>query len=167
MGNPVGGVVLVDIDGSAETRLESDYPYVGIGQITLSGSGSTKVERDFTDGNTVLFKLSGELLFPDVRFIPNFNGGGTITILGSGDESTTRPHKGTGGLFGLASGLESYARTPYIGVGTIYIGKYDPNGEAQGAGGLGGLADGGLSGGGTEKRDFEPKKELCMYNLRY
>ena len=126
---PVGGVILVDIDGSAETRLESDYPYVGIGQITLSGSGSTKVERDFTDGNTVLFKLSGELLFPDVRFIPNFNGGGTITILGSGDESISRPYKGTGGLFGLASGLESYARTPYIGVGTIYLGKYDPNGE--------------------------------------
>ena len=156
---PVGGVVLVDIDGSAETRLESDYPYVGIGQITLSGSGSTKVERDFTDGNTVLFKLSGELLFPDVRFIPNFNGGGTITILGSGDESTTRPYEGTGGLFGLASGLEAYARTPYIGVGTIYIGKYDPNGEAaQGAGGLGGLADGGFSAGGTQKRDFEPER---------
>ena len=156
---PVGGVVLVDIDGSAETRLESDYPYAGIGQITLSGSGSTKVERDFTDGNTVLFKLSGELLFPDVRFIPNFNGGGTITILGSGDESTTRPYEGTGGLFGLASGLEAYARTPYIGVGTIYIGKYDPNGEAaQGAGGLGGLAGGGLSSGGTQKRDFEPER---------
>ena len=156
---PVGGVVLVDIDGSAETRLESDYPYVGIGQITLSGSGSTKVERDFTDGNTVLFKLSGELLFPDVRFIPNFNGGGTITILGSGDESISRPYKGTGGLFGLASGLEAYARTPYIGVGTIYIGKYDPNGEAaQGAGGLGGLAGGGLSSGGTQKRDFEPER---------
>ena len=66
---------------------------MGIGQITLSGSGSTKVERDFTDGNTVLFKLSGELLFPDVRFIPNFNGGGTITILGSGDESISRPYK--------------------------------------------------------------------------
>ena len=156
---PVGGVVLVDIDGSAETRLESDYPYVGIGQITLSGSGSTKVERDFTDGNTVLFKLSGELLFPDVRFIPNFNGGGTITILGSGDESISRPYKGTGGLFGLASGLEAYARTPYIGVGTIYLGKYDPNGEAaQGPGGLGGLAGGGASGGGTEKREFEPER---------
>ena len=156
---PVGGVVLVDIDGSAETRLESDYPYVGIGQIVLSGSSSTKVEKDFTDGNTVLFKLSGELLFPDVRFIPNFNGGGTITILGSGDESVARTHRGTGGLFGLASGLESYARTPYIGVGTIYIGKYDPNGEAaQGAGGLGGLAGGGLSGGGTEKRNFEPPR---------
>ena len=157
--SPVGGVVLVDIDGSAETRLESDYPYVGIGQITLSGSGSTKVERDFTDGNTVLFKLSGELLFPDVRFIPNFNGGGTITILGSGDESTSRPYKGTGGLFGLASGLEAYARTPYIGVGTIYLGKYDPNGEAaQGPGGLGGLTGGGASGGGTEKREFEPER---------
>ena len=156
---PVGGVVLVDIDGSAETRLESDYPYVGIGQITLSGSGSTKVEKDFTDGNTVLFKLSGELLFPDVRFIPNFNGGGTITILGSGDESISRPYKGTGGLFGLASGLEAYARTPYIGVGTIYLGKYDPNGEAaQGPGGLGGLAGGGASGGGTEKREFEPER---------
>jgi hypothetical protein len=156
---PVGGVVLVDIDGSAETRLESDYPYVGIGQITLSGSGSTKVERDFTDGNTVLFKLSGELLFPDVRFIPNFNGGGTITILGSGDESISRPYKGTGGLFGLASGLEAYARTPYIGVGTIYLGKYDPNGEAaQGPGGFAGLAGGGLSGGGTEKREFEPER---------
>ena len=156
---PVGGVVLVDIDGSAETRLESDYPYIGIGQITLSGSGSTKVERDFTDGNTVLFKLSGELLFPDVRFIPNFNGGGTITILGSGDESISRPYKGTGGLFGLASGLEAYARTPYIGVGTIYLGKYDPNGEAaQGPGGFGGLAGGGLSGGGTEKREFEPER---------
>ena len=156
---PVGGVVLVDIDGSAETRLESDYPYVGIGQITLSGSGSTKIEKDFTDGNTVLFKLSGELLFPDVRFIPNFNGGGTITILGSGDESISRPYRGTGGLFGLASGLEAYARTPYIGVGTIYLGKYDPNGEAaQGPGGLGGLTGGGASGGVTEKREFEPER---------
>ena len=156
---PVGGVVLVDIDGSATTSLESDYPYVGIGQISLSGSSSTRVEKDFTDGNTVLFKLSGELLFPDVRFIPNFNGGGTISILGSGDESIGRPYKGTGGLFGLASGLEAYARTPYIGIGTIYVGKYDPNGEAaQGPGGLGGREGGGSSSGGTQKRGFEPPR---------
>lgn len=157
--NPVGGTILYDIGGSSTTRIEKEYTSVGLGFATFSGSAETRIERELRVSNTVLFQVSGELNHPNIQYIPHYRGGGTITILGSGDESVARTHKGTGGLFGLASGLESYARTPYIGVGTIYIGKYDPNGEAaQGAGGLEALADGGLSGGGTEKRNFEPPR---------
>ncbi len=158
--DPNEGTILYDVYGDANTALESDYPYAGIGTVYVSGIASTKQEfRVSVESETVLFRLYGELLFPDVRFIPNFNGGGTINIIGSGNESIARPYEGTGGLFGLASGLEAYARTPYIGVGTIYLGKYDPNGEAaQGPGGLGGLAGGGASGGGTQKRNYEPPR---------
>ena len=157
--NPVGGTILYDIGGSSTTRIEKEYTAVGLGFATFSGSAETRIERELRVSNTVLFQVSGELNHPNIQYIPHYRGGGTITILGSGDESIARTHKGTGGLFGLASGLEAYTRTPYIGVGTIYIGKFDPNGEAaQGAGGLEALADGGLSGGETEKRNFEPPR---------
>ena len=157
--NPVGGTILYDIGGSSTTRIEKEYTAVGLGFATFSGSAETRIERELRVSNTVLFRVSGELNHPNIQYIPHYRGGGTITILGSGDESIARTHKGTGGLFGLASGLEAYTRTPYIGVGTIYIGKFDPNGEAaQGAGGLEALADGGLSGGETEKRNFEPPR---------
>ena len=54
----------------------------------LAGIAETKQEfRVSVESETVLFRLYGELLFPDVRFIPNFNGGGTINIIGSGNES--------------------------------------------------------------------------------
>ena len=83
---------------------------------------------------------------------------GTITILGSGDESISRPYKGTGGLFSLASGLElmhahlTSVLVQFILVSTILM-------ERQlSPGGFGGLAGGGLSGGGTEKREFEPER---------
>ena len=128
--NPVGGTILYDIGGSSTTRIEKEYTSVGLGFATFSGSAETRIERELRVSNTVLFQVSGELNHPNIQYIPHYRGG-TITILGSGDESVARTHKGTGGLFGLASGLESYARTPYIGVGTIYIGKYDPNGEAE------------------------------------
>ena len=41
----------------------------------------------------------------------------------------------------------------FISVSTILMER-----QAQGPGGLGGLAGGGLSGGGTQKRDFEPER---------
>lgn len=160
--NPNEGTILYDLNGSAKTGVEWEYVHVGVGQVNLSGTAETKVERELqVKGQSVLFRLSGELLYPDVRFIPHYRGGGTISILGSSHNKLVKDYEGSGSLFGLASGLEAFSKAPYIGVGTIYLGKYDPNGElANSPGGLagGGGAGGGGSAGGTEKRAFEPAR---------
>jgi hypothetical protein len=47
---------------------------------------------------------------------------GTINIIGSSTNSLTKEYKDTfGTLFGFSSGLESFVKSTYAGVGTIYI----------------------------------------------
>ena len=114
--------ILFSISGSASTLVESDYPVVGIGLINFFGSATTRKIGTFTQGGTGTITLSGELTYPDIIFVPAPDGSGSITILGSSNESISRIYEDAlGTLFEFSSGFESFVRSGYIGVGTIYI----------------------------------------------
>ena len=113
--------VTFNILGSSETRVESEYTAVGIGLFNFSNSASTAQIQVYTTISSGLFTIYGEVVEPDVAFIPAFKARGTFSILGSAEESVTRIYQDTSGsLFKLAGGLESFSPTGYIGVGTIY-----------------------------------------------
>jgi hypothetical protein len=113
---------LFQISGSAVTSVEFDYPVVGIGLFTLSGSAITSEIATYTQIGSGTITLSGELLYPNVVYIPSPDGSGTINVLGSSNNSLTKTYDGiAGSLFGFSSGLESFTKSTYIGVGTIYI----------------------------------------------
>ena len=114
--------ILLQIGGSASTKVESDYTYVGLGTEYLYGSASTRQIDVYTNVGSGVITLSGELVDPNVKFVPSPDGFGTISILGSSDEKFTRVVPSTGGtLFTLSSGFESFSRTTYVGLGTIYV----------------------------------------------
>jgi len=113
--------VTFNIFGSSETRVESEYTAVGIGLFNFSNSASTAQIQVYTTISSGLFTIYGEVVEPDVAFIPAFKARGTFSIFGSAEESVTRIYQDTSGsLFKLAGGLESFSPTGYIGVGTIY-----------------------------------------------
>jgi len=114
--------ILLQIGGSASTKVESDYTYVGLGTEYLYGSASTRQIDVYTNVGSGVITLSGELVDPNVKFVPSPDGFGTISILGSSDEKFTRVVPSTGGtLFTLSSGFESFSRTTYVGLGTVYV----------------------------------------------
>lgn len=113
--------VTFNILGSSDTRIESEYTAVGIGLFNFSDSASTAQIQVYTNISSGLFTISGEVIEPDVAFIPAFKARGTFSILGSAEESVTRIYQDTSGsLFKLSGGFESFTRSGYIGVGTIY-----------------------------------------------
>ena len=114
--------ILLQIGGSAFTKVESDYTYVGLGTEYLYGSATTRQIDVYTNVGSGVITLSGELVDPNVKFVPSPDGFGTISILGSSDEKFTRVVPSTGGtLFTLSSGFESFSRTTYVGLGTMYV----------------------------------------------
>ena len=114
--------ILLTISGSATTRLESEYPVVGIGLINLNGTSITRKISTYTQTGFGLITLSGELIYPDIIYIPSPDGSGSINIIGSGYDSLTRIYRDTSGsLFEFSSGFESFSRSTYVGLGTIYV----------------------------------------------
>jgi hypothetical protein len=114
--------ILLSIGGSATTIIESDYTIVGIGLFNFSGESSTRKISTFTQSGFGTATLSGELLHPDIIFIPSQSGTGFINIIGSSDESFTKNYEDASGtLFALSSGSESFSESGYVGLGSIYI----------------------------------------------
>ena len=113
--------VILQISGSALTSLESEYSVVGIGLFAFNGSAITSEITSYTQVGSGIITLSGQLLYPDVVFIPSPDGSGTINILGSSNDSLTKIYQTSGALFSFSSGLESFTKSTYIGIGTVYI----------------------------------------------
>jgi len=114
--------ILLQIGGSASTKVESDYTYVGLGTEYLYGSASIRQIDVYTNVGSGVITLSGELVDPNVKFVPSPDGFGTISVLGSSEEKFTRVVPSIGGtLFTLSSGFESFSRTTYVGLGTVYV----------------------------------------------
>lgn len=113
--------IILQISGSAVTSVESDYSVVGIGLFTFSGSASSRVIASYTYTSSGIITLSGQLVYPNIIFIPSPDGSGTINIIGSSADSLTKIYRNTSGsLFNFSSGFESFTKSTYIGVGTIY-----------------------------------------------
>ena len=119
---PPENTLLIQISGSATTSIELEYSIVGIGLFTVSGSAITSEIATYTQIGSGTITLSGELLHPDVDYIPSLGGSGLINVLGSADDSITKIYDiASGSLFGFSSGLESFTKSTYVGLGTIYI----------------------------------------------
>ena len=146
------GIGTAYINGSAFTKLESEYSYSGVGSITLSGelvppdiqyipapretfpysgigtvyidgSASTIFDSNYFYSGTGGITLSGELVHPDIQFIPAFKTSGLFAISGISSNSISRVGilSGNRNLFAFSGGFESFSKPTYIGLGTIYI----------------------------------------------
>jgi len=114
--------ILIQIGGSADIRIQLEYSVVGIGLVNINGNSITRKISTYEQVGSGTATLSGELIYPDIIFIPSPDGLGTINIIGSSTNSLTKEYKDTfGTLFGFSSGFESFTKSTYIGVGTIYI----------------------------------------------
>ena len=72
-----------------------------------------------------LITLSGELVPPDIQFIPAPKGFGLFTLSGISSNSISRIGvlSGNKTLFAFSGAFESFSQLTYIGLGTIYIQK--------------------------------------------
>jgi len=113
--------IILKISGSALTSIESEYSVVGIGLFVFNGSGITSKITSYTQIASGNITISGQLVHPNIIFIPSPDGSGTINILGSSNNSLTKVYEDTTvTLFTFSSGFESLTKSTYIGVGTIY-----------------------------------------------
>jgi uncharacterized protein with beta-barrel porin domain len=110
--------ILFEITGSAQTRIELEYSNVGVGNITISGDASTRQTDLFEKSGTGLVTIYGDTSY---RFVPSPEGSGIVSIGGFADNSLSKTYNAVGSLFAVSSGRESYIRSTYTGLGTIYI----------------------------------------------
>jgi hypothetical protein len=115
--------LLIQISGIASTKFESKYSYIGTGIKTIFGSGFTEKLSSVSESGIGVITLSGELIYPDVKYIPAPKGSGLISITGIAAESISYvdPLLGLKSLFAFSGGRESFIPTTYIGIGTIYF----------------------------------------------
>ena len=119
---PSATSVLYTIFGSGITSKRISRAYVGIGTERISGISSTRKLSRVSYSGIGTITLSGQLVYPNIKFIPSPDGSGTINILGSSKKSLTkRYYQTSGSLFEFSSGFESVSRAPYVGLGTIHI----------------------------------------------
>jgi hypothetical protein len=115
--------ILINILGTASTKLEYEYSYSGIGTEYINGSAVTSFESDYPYSGVGLITLSGELVYPDIKFIPAPKGFGLFTVFGNSSNSGSYIDElfGNKSLFAVSGGFESFSKSTYIGLGTIYI----------------------------------------------
>jgi hypothetical protein len=114
--------VLLTIGGSATTEVEFEYAVVGIGLFNFNGLANTKEIKVFSQIASGNLTLSGELIYPNIKFIPAVISSGSINIIGSSNNSLTKTYEDTfGTLFGFSSGFESFTPSTYVGIGSITI----------------------------------------------
>ena len=114
--------VLINIFGTASTKLEYEYSYSGIGTAYFSSSALTLFESDYLYSGVGSITLSGELIYPDIKFIPASKGFGLFTLSGisSNSGSYVDELSGNKNIFIFSGGFESFSKSTYIGLGTIY-----------------------------------------------
>ena len=114
--------ILIQIFGTASTRLESEYSYSGIGTEYITGFAITAIESDYPYFGTGSITLVGELVYPNIRFIPSPKGFGLFELSGISSNSGSYVDElpGGGKLFAFSGAFESFSESTYIGLGTIY-----------------------------------------------
>jgi carbonic anhydrase/acetyltransferase-like protein (isoleucine patch superfamily) len=113
---------LFTISGSSETSINRLFTASGIGTGYFNSSAETRNIATYTQVGLGTISLSGELVYPNVKFIPSPDGSGGITIVGSSDNKQVYNYSTSSGkLFTLSTVKESITRATYIGVGTIYV----------------------------------------------
>lgn len=114
--------ILSIISGSAETKVELDFSVVGNGLVGLGGFGDTKKITNYSQISFGSLNLYGELIYPNIRFVPSPKSSGFINISGFSDESVSIIYEKTFGTFvQFSTGLENFSKSTYIGIGSIYM----------------------------------------------
>jgi hypothetical protein len=115
--------ILINIFGTASTKLEWEYSYSGIGDAYINGSASVLFDTNYIYSGIGVITLSGELVYPDIQFIPAFKSSGLFAISGISSNSISRVGilSGNRNLFAFSGGFESFSKSTYIGLGTVYI----------------------------------------------
>ena len=118
--------ILLTISGSSDSRIESNYSAVGVGLFNFNSFAITRNIVVYTQIGSGTIDLSGELVYPDIIFIPSSTGTGNINIVGRSDNSISKNYEDAfGTLFTFSSGFESFTRPTYIGIGTLYLEEVD------------------------------------------
>ena len=119
---PPTSTTLFVFSGSASTRTLKVKRYTGIGTAYFSGSASTKKFSRPSYSGIGTIRLSGQLVYPNIKYVPSPKGFGSVTLSGSAYKKFGHRYSQTfGTLFAFSGGFESFSRTKYIGLGTIYI----------------------------------------------
>jgi len=118
---PPTSTELYVFSGSASTKITKLKRYSGIGTEYFSGIANTKKLSKPSYFGIGTIVLSGQLVYPNIKFIPAPKGIGSITILGSGTKKLIKNPSSSGSLFLISNGTQSFSRKPYSGIGTIYI----------------------------------------------
>ena len=114
--------VLFSISGVSSNRTFNVYTYSGIGTGYFSGFATSRVSSTYSYSGVGTVYLSGELVHPNVQFIPVAKGIGGINFSGSGTEKVGYEYLPTSqNLFVFSGGFESFIESGYIGFGTVYI----------------------------------------------
>ena len=114
--------ILSIISGFAETKVKLDFSFTGNGLVGFNGFGDTRKISNYSRVGFVSFNLYGELTHPDVQFMPAPKSSGFVNISGFSEESTSIIYDKTfGTFFQISSGLESFSKSTYIGIGSIHM----------------------------------------------
>jgi len=119
--NPSSGTILYTISGIAITRPEKTFENVGIGLFDVYDSATTRKISSYVQSGIGNINIFGELVHPNIKFIPTPKVSGSFNISGSSSNSVSIPILGNGSFFAISSGLESFTYPNYVGVGTIFI----------------------------------------------
>lgn len=114
------GTVLFEIQGTSTTKVHNVYTYSGSGSIDSVGTIQEEKISYNVLGSTATLSLSGELVHPDIKFFPSYPGTGLFIVSSESDNSFTVTNISTGNLFTLSGGFESFSKSTYIGLGTIF-----------------------------------------------
>ena len=117
------GIGTVYISGSASTRFEVDYPYSGIGTVYISGSASTRFEVDYPYSGIGSVYVSGSA---STRLESEYSYSGIGSVYVSGSASTRLEseysYSGIGSVYVSGSALIVFESDyPYFGIGSITL----------------------------------------------
>ena len=114
--------ILSIISGFAETKVKLDFSFIGNGLVGFNGFGDTRKISNYSRVGFVSFNLYGELVYPNIQFVPSPTSSGFINISGFSNESVSVVYEKTFGTFvQFSTSLESFSKSTYIGIGSIHM----------------------------------------------
>jgi hypothetical protein len=125
----INNSVLFVVSGSSKVAFNKEYPYFGITTTNLYGNAESRIKKSSIYSGIGSISISGELVHPNIRFIPSPRTSGSINVYGIGNESATYHETlvGNRSIFTISSGFESFGRSTYIGMGTVFIDQLNPS----------------------------------------
>ena len=154
---------------------------INIGSGSLFTAGGAAESRTFAKSVTGLFSIAGDQT--DTRYVPNFNGSGTLSVTNSGDDAFSRILIGTGRISTFSGAAEAFvAQTPentalysfngtatesfskgnYDGVGSVFTSGFSTEKQTDAYAGTGSLF---AAGGAAESRTIIAEDNTVLFTI--